>query len=657
MIHSLQAKVLILSGLIFIATTASIIYFTQKDVKNAVLTTEQKNIENVKNIILLNVQGKYQNLLTAKLAFIRRRKNQLKNTSTILKYAIDQLCRTEYIKNEKKAKKKAVTWLNSLHISSDVFLADRSDKIFFDTNQNFKGKNLNNINDVKARPVSTSINSDNPVFDKFAVFSYKNSKNKKLAYLVKLSKWGWTLGITDDISKIEAETQSKINDIIRVLKENFQQIKIAKTGTIFLFNHSGDILIPPSDKFAKAISENLINGLIKPQKNHLFSSLVLNGLKINAYTAHIKALNWYISALVPVEEIKASANQLARRLSAIIGGIFLVGFIILNIAVRRFSNPLKSLTLKLKDIPHEDLTSREFTLNIENDFYTKRKDEVGALAASFVYMFRELQKNINQLVATTVAKEKIESELSVARDIQLGILPKIFPPYPDRGEFDLHAYLEPAREVGGDLYDFFLLDDDHLCISIGDVSGKGVPAALFMAITKTLIQTYCEIKKSISEIMTKINDVLSKDNPNCMFVTLFIGILNIKTGEFKYANAGHNPPLIKSGERVFFQKGLSGPVAGAMERLEFKELSFTLKKGDVLFLYTDGVTEAMNSKEELYSGERLQMLIGSFKGNHAKDIIETVNHDIKIFTGEEPQYDDITMLSLIFNGDDTGVES
>ena len=652
MIHSLQAKVLLLSGLIFIATTASIIFFTQKDVKNAVLTTEQKNIENIKNIILLNVQGKYQNLLTAKIAFIKRRKYQLKSTSTVLKHSIDQLCGTRHMKSEKEAKEKAVTWLNSLNISSEIFLSDRSNRIFFDTNKNFQGKNLNNINDVKARPVSTSINGDNPVFDKFAVFSYKNSKNKKLAYLVKLSEWGWTLGVTDDISKIEAETESKINDIIRVLKENFHQIKIAKTGTIFLFNHSGDILIPPSDKFAKAISEDSIKSLVKSPENHLFSRLILNGQKINAYTAHIKALDWYISALVPVEEIKASANRLAERLSAIIGGIFLFGFIILNIAVRRFSNPLKSLTLKLKDIPHKDLTSREFTLNIENDFYTKRKDEVGALAASFVYMFRELQKNINQLVATTVAKERIESELSVARDIQLGILPKIFPPYPDRDEFELHAYIEPAKEVGGDLYDFFLLDDDHLCISIGDVSGKGVPAALFMAITKTLIQTYCEIKKSISEIMTKINDVLSKDNPNCMFVTLLIGILNIRTGEFKYANAGHNPPLIKSGEKIFFQKGLSGPVAGAMEMLQFKELSLRLKKGDVLFLYTDGVTEAMNSKEKLYSSERLQNLIGSSKETHAEDIIETVKHDIKIFTGDEPQYDDITMLSLIFKGED-----
>ncbi len=652
MIHSLQAKILILSSVIFIAITASIIFFTQKDVKNAVLTREQKNIENIKNIILLDVEGKYQNLLTAKLAFIKTRKNRLKNTSAILKHAIDELCRITNANNEKKTRKKVITWLNSLKISSGIFLADDSNKIFFDTNEDFKGKNLNDIKDVKDIPVSTSINNDNSFFDKFAVFSYKNSKDKKLAYLVRLSKWGWTLGITNDISGIEAETQTKINDIIRIMKENFQQIKIANTGTIFLFNHSGDILIPPSKEFLPAISENLIMDFIKSQKNKLFAGFILNGHDINVYTAHIKVLDWYISALVPVEEIKAPANRLAERLSLIIGGIFLLGFIILNIAVKRFSNPLRSLTQKLKDIPHKDLTSKEFTLDLKNDIYIKRKDEVGALAAAFVYMFRELQKNIKQLVATTVAKERIESELNVARDIQLGILPKIFPPYPDKKEFDLYAYLEPAREVGGDLYDFFLLDDDHLCISIGDVSGKGVPAALFMAITKTLINTYSETKKSISEIMTRINDVLSKENPNCMFVTLLIGILNIKTGELKYANAGHNPPLIKSGDRTFYQKGLSGPVAGAMEMIQFKELSLNLKKGDLLFFYTDGVTEAMNPQEELYSTERLENLVASFSGTQPEEIIEMVKNDIAVFSGEEPQYDDITMLSLIFHGSD-----
>lgn len=650
MIHSLQTKILLLISVIFIVTTTSIIFFTQKDVKNAILNTEHKNLGNIKKIILLNVEGKYKNLLLDKLEFIKRRKTQLKSESALLLQALELFYQVSPDGDEKVEKKRVLEWLSTLKISSQIFLADASNDIFFHSNTILNGKNLTQIKDVKSKPISKRINTADTLVHKYAVFSCENANTKKIAYLTQLPHWGWTLGITNDISEIEAETRKKTDEILKVLKENFKQIKIAETGTIFLFNHEGTILIPPSDAYMSALSADVIQALRQQHDQDHPLNMVLNSKSINGYTSYIKAMDWYISALVPVEEIRQPASQLAARLSAIIGIIFLAGFFVLSLAVRRFSNPLRLLTQKIKHIPYEDLTSPSFTLNLKKDLYTGRKDEVGALASSFLYMFQELQTNIKQLVATTAAKERIESELSVARDIQLGILPKIFPPYPEKTEFDLHAYLEPAREVGGDLYDFFLIDEDHLCISIGDVSDKGVPAALFMAITKTLIKTYAETTSSTAKIITKINDILSQDNPNCMFVTLLIGILNIKTGELKYANAGHNPPIIKSKNHTFFQKGLSGPVAGAMEGLIYKELSVTLKKDDILFFYTDGVTEAMNSKQALYSDEKLLNLLETSKETHAREIIETVNHDLALFIKDAPQSDDITMLCLIFKG-------
>ncbi len=651
MVHSLQTKILLLISVIFIVTTTSIIFFTQKDVKNAILNTENKNLGNIKKIILLNVEGKYKNLLLDKLEFIKKRKSQLKSESALLLQALELFYQVNQDGNEEVAKKRLLEWLSTLKISSQIFLADASNDIFFHSDTILNGKNLTKIKDVKSKPISKRINTANALVHKYAVFSCENENTKKIAYLTQLPHWGWTLGITNDISEIEAETRKKTDEILKVLKENFKQIKIAETGTIFLFNHEGTILIPPSDAYMSALPVDVIQALRQQHDQDRPLNMVLNKKSINGYTSYIKAMDWYISALVPVEEIRQPASQLAARLSAIIGIIFLAGFFILSLAVKRFSNPLRLLTQKIKHIPYEDLTSPSFTLNLKKDLYTSRKDEVGALASSFLYMFQELQTNIKQLVATTAAKERIEGELSVARDIQLGILPKIFPPYPEKTEFDLHAYLEPAREVGGDLYDFFLIDEEHLCISIGDVSDKGVPAALFMAITKTLIKTYAETTSSTAKIITKINDILSQDNPNCMFVTLLIGILNIKTGELKYANAGHNPPIIKSQNHTFFQKGLSGPVAGAMEGMIFKELSVTLKKGDILFFYTDGVTEAMNSKQELYSDEKLLHLLGgSSRPHHAKEIIETVNQDLALFIKDAPQSDDITMLCLIFKG-------
>ena len=654
MIHSLQTKILLLISVIFIATTASIIFLTQTDVKNAILNTEHKNLENIKKIILLNVEGKYKNLLLDKLAFIKRRKTQLQSESALLMKSLDLLYQLNPDTDETLAKKNVLDWLSTLEISSEIFLADASHDIFFHSNGILDGKNITRIKDIKSKPVSQSINTKNSFLNKFAVFSCENQKTKKIAYLTHLPHWKWTLGITNDISEIEAENREKINDIIKVLRENFKQIKIAETGTIFLFNHSGDLLVPPSGTYLSALTTDVIQTLMGHTDQDTPATFSMGEKNINAYTSRIKALDWYITALVPVEEIRQPANQLAARLSTVIAVIFLLGFFVLSLAVKRFSNPLKLLTQKIKHIPHGDLTAPEFTLNLKKEFYTGRKDEVGALASSFLYMFQELQTSITQLISTTTAKERIESELNVARDIQLGILPKIFPPYPEKKEFDLHAYLEPAREVGGDLFDFFMMDEDHLCISIGDVSDKGVPAALFMVITKTLIKTYAETTDSTSTIITKINDLLSKDNPNCMFVTLLVGILNIKTGVLRYSNAGHNPPIIKSGNHTFFQKGLSGPMAGAMEGMAFKELSVTLKPGDILFFYTDGVTEAMNADQELYSDKKLLELIDTSNHLDAKAIIERVNHDLTNFSKEAPQSDDITMLSLIFKGTKPG---
>ncbi len=650
MIHSLQTKILLLITIIFITVTGSVIFITQKDVKNTILNTEHKNLENIKKIILLNVEGKYKNLLLDKLTFIKTRKKQLQTETALLIQSLELLYKINPEIDESIAKTKVINWLGTLDISSGIFLADASHVIFFHSSNILGGKNLEQIKDVKSKPISQSINKPGELLHRFTVFSCQNPGTKKIAHLTALPHWGWTLGMTSDISEIQAQTQKKTSDIIKVLKENFKQIKIARTGSIFLFNHTGALLVPPADAYLSSLSSQIMKTLMEHSDKDMPATILMGKHQVNAYTSHIKALNWYISSLVPVEEITQPATQLSRRLSAIIGIIFLLGFFVLSLAVRRFSNPLRLLTQKIKDIPHEDLTTPAFTLNLQKEFYTGRKDEVGALARSFLHMFQELQTKITQLIATTTAKERIESELSVARDIQLGILPKIFPPYPEKIEFDLHAYLEPAREVGGDLYDFFLMDEDHLCISIGDVSDKGVPAALFMAITKTLIKTYAETTRSTSKIITKINGILAKDNPNCMFVTLLVGILNIKTGELKYANAGHNPPIIKSGNKTFFQKGLSGPMAGAMEDMIFKELTVTLSPGDTLFFYTDGVTEAMNDSQTLYSDNRLLNLIDTLQGANAKQIIEKVNQDLKIFIKKAPQSDDITMLSLIFNG-------
>ena len=279
----------------------------------------------------------------------------------------------------------------------------------------------------------------------------------------------------------------------------------------------------------------------------------------------------------------------------------------------------------------------------------RREDEVGQLARSFTSMAQDLKKYIKDLTETTAAKQRIESELSIAADIQRSMLPSVFPAFPDRDEFDIYAVMRPAKEVGGDFYDFFFLDEDHLCVAIGDVSGKGVPAALFMTVTKYLIEATAGIDEAPDQMLSRINRHLALNNESCMFVTIFMGILNVKTGAFVYANAGHNPPLLWDQEDApSFLKPPGGPVVGIMDDAEFAMDRLTFKPGTVLLAYTDGVTEAFSADGIAFSDERLLKVVTSVREKSVKEVTEALLADISSFCVGAPQADDITVLALGF---------
>lgn len=265
-------------------------------------------------------------------------------------------------------------------------------------------------------------------------------------------------------------------------------------------------------------------------------------------------------------------------------------------------------------------------------------------------IFVFIVQNMRRERETIRTKELIESELSVAREIQMSIVPKIFPAFPERSEFDIYAVLEPAKEVGGDLYDFFLLDGDHLCVTIGDVSGKGVPASLFMAVTKTLIKAKADISLGPEEILYQVNNDLCRDNDSGMFVTVFLGILTISTGEMAFTNGGHNTPYIigKTGEVRALPK-VPGLALGVMEDFVFKRASVNIGEGDLLAMYTDGVTEAMNPTEELLGETRLEDMLTSFGGSSAKDAVGHILEGTKGFAAGATQSDDITIMALRYN--------
>lgn len=279
------------------------------------------------------------------------------------------------------------------------------------------------------------------------------------------------------------------------------------------------------------------------------------------------------------------------------------------------------------------------------------KNEVGSLAEEISKMVVEIDRYTVEVSKLATEKERISAELNLAKTIQASYLPCVFPPFPDRKEFDIFATMDPAKEVGGDFYDFFLIDEDHLGLVIADVSGKGIPAALFMMISKTLIKNNAKHLTSPGEVLTMVNEQLCENNEAEMFVTVWIGILEISTGKMLCANAGHEYPAIrKNGGEFELYKDKHGLVLGGMDGIKYKEYELCLEPGDEIFVYTDGVPEATNSATELFGTKRMIDALNLDKSADVQALTTNVRIAIDEFVKDADQFDDITMLSFKYHG-------
>ncbi len=277
----------------------------------------------------------------------------------------------------------------------------------------------------------------------------------------------------------------------------------------------------------------------------------------------------------------------------------------------------------------------------------QKKDEIGVLAKAVNKMETDIMAYIENLTAVTAEKERIGAELSIATQIQADMLPSIFPAFPDRPEFDIYATMNPAKEVGGDFYDFFMVDERHLAIVMADVSGKGVPAALFMVIGKTLIKDHTQPGRDLGEVFTEVNDLLCESNSEGLFITAFEGVLDLVSGEFTFVNAGHEIPFIcKKGGSFEPYKIRAGFVLAGMEGIRYQCGSMQLSPGDRLFQYTDGVTEATDKDSRLYGMERLKETLAEYASLPPRGLLVKVKEELDGFVGDAPQFDDITMLCL-----------
>ncbi len=321
--------------------------------------------------------------------------------------------------------------------------------------------------------------------------------------------------------------------------------------------------------------------------------------------------------------------------------LVLAGALILG---KRIVRPLNRITKRISSLSKGDV---EFKME---DAY-RTGDEIQELAESFAAISHKTVEYMEEVRTVTAEKERIGTELALATNIQAAMLPHIFPAFPDRPDFDIYATMHPAKEVGGDFYDYFLIDPDHLCMVMADVSGKGVPAALFMMVSKIILQSVAMLGRSVGEILARTNESICTNNEAEMFVTVWIGILELSTGKLTAANAGHEYPAIKQPDGPFeLYKDKHGFVIGGMEGVKYKEYELTLKPGAKLFVYTDGVAEATNSEEQLFGTERMLAALNEAPDAKPQVILGNVRDAVNRFVGDAPQFDDITMLCFEYKG-------
>jgi sigma-B regulation protein RsbU (phosphoserine phosphatase) len=673
MFSSLKAKIIFFIALILLATASGVMYFTHRDVGKAMSQAEEGSARNVLRLVELNIQGGYKKLLTDRVGSMAHRKKGLKSRANVALSVSEQFATLarERLVSKKYAQQTWLDWLRSLSFVEEevLFVFDNKGVVIAHPDPALQSMSIATILDMKGRSIAETMTASAlSSRGDFALFQWdkpgEEAGRKKLGYFVPVQEWKWTVAAVVDISDIEAEAQRKIEEIIKVLEETFAKIQIAKSGSVFMFNGEKEMLILPHaqkeldyQSINNASTGNLLlDDLMvaaESEDNSISFVVSLGGGNqvMEAYVRHFKALDWYIAVAVPVEEIQLPARTLVTRQIFIISLIFLGSLIVAYLLVTRISHPLNLLASYARELPTSDFTSEEEESSPIDNLPAKYKDEVGRLAESFVFMRTELRKNVRELMETTAAKERIESELQIAHDIQMGILPKMFPPFPERDEFDLYAILEPAKEVGGDFYDFFFIDDQRLCFVIGDVSGKGVPASLFMAVSKTLIKMEATRAIPPEEVMNRVNRNLSLDNPSLMFVTLFLGFLNVQTGELEYCLGGHDPPyIIRTSGDIELLDLTDGVMLGVNKDFFYESRKTVIHKGETIFLYTDGVTEAMNPDDKLFTEQRLEKTLARWKEKDATAMINSVRETIEDFSEGAPQYDDITMLALKFYG-------
>ena len=378
-----------------------------------------------------------------------------------------------------------------------------------------------------------------------------------------------------------------------------------------------------------------------------------NGNPVSAFSMTMKSPSWTLVREVPMENYEQVIRRVRSAICLIAVVVLLIALAIYRLWLKGF---MRQFNLLLKGIIRmgegelEPMASVPYTIQ-EFETMQQEIDRTSLALNQQMDTIRRMEREQMEQENMIKEQERIVKELSTARQIQKSVLPHIFPPFPDRAEIDLFATMDPAKDVGGDFYDFYFIDEDHLCLVIADVSGKGIPAALFMMLSKRILEDLARQERTPSTILEKANDLLCDNNQAEMFVTVWLGILEISTGKLTAANAGHEfPAICKKGGSFELYKDTHGFVVGGMEGVHYKGYDLQLNPGDKLFVYTDGVPEATDGSGEMFGTDRMITALRSCTDNTPEEILQGVKSAVDSFVGDAEQFDDLTMMCLEYKG-------
>ncbi len=455
-------------------------------------------------------------------------------------------------------------------------------------------------------------------------------------------------------------------------------------GLLAVVNQSGHVIFSPAEKGVFRVMNSAEADDLRESEDLALAALVRDAMrgKTGVRLVPLKSGNYYMigvpmetvgwtliaayseeDAAAPVRQLRQDYRDIqaeavgAYRSKSAQGRMLMWGLLVVLLAAvvtgavvlgRRIVKPLNTITARIAELSETNL---EFKM--EDAFRTG--DEVEELAQSFAAISHKTVGYLDTVRRVTAEKERIGAELSLATQIQAAMLPHIVPAFPDREDFDVIGSMDPAKEVGGDFYDYFLVDDDHLCVVIADVSGKGVPAALFMMASKIILQSVAMLGGSPGEILTKTNEAICSSNEAQMFVTVWVGILELSTGKLTCSNAGHEYPMFKKpGGKFEMYKDRHGFVIGGMDGMKYREYELTLEPGAKLFVYTDGVPEATDDRQEMFGTDRMTEALNSDPEAAPMDVLKNVRRAVDAFVREAEQFDDLTMLCLEYKGPAAG---